>query len=101
MITPDEVAQVLAKCACYDPMFSKPDPALLAGWSEAFNHYDLQLGVLLAAVTRHYLESPDRAMPSHLIRHGREIRRDLAERESPRQRELRAARNAQRLGIEA
>lgn len=80
-MTPTEAAQVLGKCACFDPAFSKPDTMLAVGWAEAFSRYDLDLGDLLEAVTRHYCESADRAMPKHLIHHGREIRRDRAERE--------------------
>ncbi|KZM68326.1 hypothetical protein [Nocardia terpenica] len=84
MTTPAEAARVLAKCACFDPMFSKPDPALAVGWAEAFTRYQLELPDLLDAVTRHYAESAERAMPTHLIRHAREIRRDRAEREKAR-----------------
>ncbi|MFC9892133.1 hypothetical protein ACFVMC_00425 [Nocardia sp. NPDC127579] len=80
-MTPAEATRVLAKCACYDPVFSRPDPALATGWAEAFSRYDLTLADLLDAVTRHYCESADRAMPVHLIRHARDIRRDRAERE--------------------
>ncbi|WP_433658068.1 hypothetical protein ACQPW1_39800 [Nocardia sp. CA-128927] len=81
MTTPAEAAQVLAKCACYDPVFSRPDTALAVGWAEAFTRYNLTLADLLDAVTRHYCESADRAMPKHLIHHARELRRDRAERE--------------------
>ncbi|WP_280317259.1 hypothetical protein [Nocardia wallacei] len=81
MTTPAEAAQVLAKCACYDPVFSRPDAALAVGWAEAFDRYQLELPDLLAAVTSHYSESADRAMPVHLIRIAREIRRVRAERE--------------------
>ena len=82
MTTPAEAAQVLAKCACYDPVFSRPDKALAVGWAEAFSRYDLALPDLLEAVTAHYVESADRAMPVHIIKHAREIRRVRAERES-------------------
>ncbi|MBF6328751.1 hypothetical protein [Nocardia transvalensis] len=81
MTTPAEASQVLAKCAAFDPTFSKPDIALAHGWAEAFTRYDLALADLLEAVTRHYCESADRAMPKHLIHHARELRRDRAERE--------------------
>ena len=67
MTTPRDAAQVLAKCACYDPTFSRPDPAIAQAWAEAFDRYQLELPDLLAAVTRHYVESTDRAMPAHLI----------------------------------
>lgn len=85
MTTPAEAAAVLAKCACFDPVFSRPDAALATGWAEAFGRYDLELPDLLEAVTRHYCESADRAMPVHLIRHARELRRDRAEREKAHQ----------------
>ncbi|MCM6776256.1 hypothetical protein NDR87_18820 [Nocardia sp. CDC159] len=90
MSTPAEAAQVLAKCACFDPSFSRPDKALAVGWAEAFSRYDLELPDLLEAVTRHYVESAERAMPTHLIRHAREIRRDRAEREKAHQAALEA-----------
>ncbi|MGW4325421.1 hypothetical protein ACWEKR_05965 [Nocardia sp. NPDC004573] len=81
MTTPADAAKVLAKCACYDPMFSKPDAALAVGWAEAFSRYDLPLSDLLEAVTAHYCESSERAMPASLIRLAREIRRVRGERE--------------------
>ncbi|MGY1945311.1 hypothetical protein [Nocardia asiatica] len=81
MTTPADAAQVLAKCACYDPVFSKPDAALAVGWAEAFSRYQLDLPDLLAAVTAHYCESSERAMPASLIRLAREIRRVRGERE--------------------
>lgn len=95
MTTPTEAAQVLAKCACFDPMFSKPDPALAAGWADAFSVYKLELPDLLDAVTKHYIESADRAMPSHIIKHARDIRRDRAEREAASP-ELRAGHETRR-----
>ena len=90
MTTPREAAQVLAKCSCFDPVFSKPDTALAQGWAEAFSVYNLELDDLLAAVTKHYIESSDRAMPSHIIKHARDIRRDRTERETPDERLVRS-----------
>jgi hypothetical protein len=97
MTSPADAAKVLAKCACYDPMFSRPDPVLAAGWAEAFTVYSLELPDLLAAVTKHYIESADRAMPSHLIRLAREIRRDRGQRESADERRVRESELDQRL----
>ena len=101
MTTPRDASQVLAKCACYDPTFSRPDPAIAQAWAEAFDRYQLELPDLLAAVTRHYVESTDRAMPAHLVKHAREIRRDRAERENadPEQRAINEQERDRRLRI--
>ncbi|MBF6060546.1 hypothetical protein IU500_07110 [Nocardia terpenica] len=96
MTTPAEAAQVLAKCAAFDPTFPKPDPVIAHGWAEAFTRYDLPLPDLLDAVTRHYCESADRAMPKHLIHHARDIRRDRAEREKAHRAALPAAASGER-----
>lgn len=80
MTTPHEAAQVLTKCALFDPVFVKPDVNLARGWAEAFSRYQLDLDDLLEAVTVHYCESADRAMPAHLITQARKIRRERAER---------------------
>ena len=92
MTTPAEAAQVLAKCACFDPVFTRPDAALATGWAEAFSRYDLQLSDLLAAVTQHYTESAERAMPVHIIKCAREIRRIRGERETADERREREGR---------
>ena len=81
MTTPNDAAQVLAKCACFDPTFSRPDPAIAIAWAEAFNHHKLELHDLLNAVTRHYADTPERAMPATIIRQARELRRQRAEHE--------------------
>ena len=75
-ISPKDATKVLAKCAAFDPMFSKPDRALALGWAEAFSRHQLELDDLLDAVTRHYEESADRAMPVHLIRLAKVVRRE-------------------------
>lgn len=80
MTTVTEAAAVLAKAAAYDPVFSKPNPAMVAAWAEAFTEYGLCVEDLLAAVTKHYSESSERVMPVHIIRHARALRRDRADR---------------------
>ncbi|MDG3012401.1 hypothetical protein G4X40_19865 [Rhodococcus sp. D2-41] len=92
MTTPAEAAKVLAKCSCFDPVFSKPDAALATGWAEAFSRYELELVDLLAAVTNHYCECADRAMPSHLIAQARKLRRERSERETAIERRAREGR---------
>ncbi|QDQ97961.1 hypothetical protein [Tomitella fengzijianii] len=88
---PAEAAQVLAKCACFDPMFSKPSEALSRGWAEAFTRYGIELKDALEAVTAHYVESADRAMPAPLIAQARKLRRDRAERDDADARAIREA----------
>ena len=91
MTTPAEAAQVLAKCGCFDPWFSKPTKELALGWAEAFSRYRLELPDLLDAVTTHYCESADRAMPSVIIAQARKARRDRAERDDDAARRRREA----------
>lgn len=80
MTTVHEAAQVLAKCACYDPMFAKPDAGMAAAWAESFSKFNLALDDLLEAVTRHYSDSRERAMPASIGRIARDVRQDRAMR---------------------
>ncbi|WP_280389274.1 hypothetical protein [Nocardia wallacei] len=81
MTTPAEAARVLAKCGASDPLFSRPDPVMAVAWAEIFSRHNLAVEDLLDAVPIHYGESAERAMPVHLIRIARELRRVRAERE--------------------
>ena len=90
-MTPEQAAQVLAKAACYDPMFSKPSPALANGWADAFTRYGIEVQDAMDAVAEHYVQSPDRVMPAHIIRLARKLRQERSDREGP---EARAAREA-------
>ena len=83
MTTVHEAAQVLAKCACYDPMFAKPDAGMAAAWAESFSRHNIELADLLEAVTRHYSDSRERAMPASIGRIARDIRQDRAMRSDP------------------
>lgn len=78
---PDEAAQVLAKCATYDPMFSKPSPALAHGWADAFSRYNITQQDAMDAVTEHYVTSAERVMPAHVIRLARKLRQERSDRE--------------------
>lgn len=91
MTTPAEAGKVLTKCSTFDPMFSKPDKNLAKGWAEAFSRYDLALDDLLEAVTVHYCQTGERAMPASLIQQARKLRRERSERETPDERSLREA----------
>src|SRR5699024_9050647 len=82
-MTPEEAAQVLAKAACYDPMFSKPSPALANGWADAFTRYGIEVQDAMDAVAEHYVQSPDRVMPAHVIRLARKLRQERSDREGP------------------
>lgn len=91
MTTPHEAAQVLTKCALFDPVFVKPDANLARGWAEAFSRYQLELPDLLEAVTNHYCESAERAMPATLIAQARKVRKERAERDDDESRRRREA----------
>lgn len=91
-MTPEQAAQVLAKAACYDPMFSKPSPALANGWADAFTRYGIGVDDAMAAVAEHYVQSPDRVMPAHVIRLARKLRQERSDREGPDERAAREAR---------
>jgi hypothetical protein len=79
-VTPAEVAQVLAKCSAYD--LRTVGRADVAAWSEILGVVDL--ADALEAVTRHYRESSDRAMPADVLRHSRSAKQDRQRRERVR-----------------
>ena len=80
MTTTGEAAQVLARCATYDPNFNEPDPQMVVGWADLFTAHQLDVNDLLAGVRRHYLNSSDRATPAAVIANARDIRQDRAMR---------------------
>lgn len=73
----DEVARVLAKCSAYD--LRTVGRADVAAWAEIIG----QVGYVdaLDAVTRHYRESSERAMPADILRHSRDAKRDRLRRD--------------------
>lgn len=80
-MTPGDVARVLAKAAAFD-LRTIGESDVMA-WHEALG--DLDAADALAAVTRHYRETDDRLMPTHVRRIvgelQRERRRAIRERE--------------------
>lgn len=77
-MTPEDVVDVLAKCAAFDSRtVGEVD---VAAWHEILHRIDRQDA--LAAVTRHYTESSARAMPADILRHARAARDDRKRVES-------------------
>jgi hypothetical protein len=57
---------VLAKASAFDPRFRKPDPLIVAAWTEALG--DINFDLALAAVTEHYRTETDRTlMPGDVL----------------------------------
>jgi hypothetical protein len=80
-MTPDEVANVLAKCAAYDQRtVGRMD---IAAWAEALA--DVELVDALPAVTGHYRSTTRRAMPADIRERAAEHRdmRRRAENRTP------------------
>lgn len=88
---PQLAALVLAKCAAYDPYLTEPTEETACAWAEQFQMYGLDLGDLLAAVTKIYSEHGCgyRPLPKDITDAARAIRRDRTERESDAERQAR------------
>lgn len=71
MITPENMQAVLALASALDPRIPQASEATVAAWTEAFSGYNFELEDLLRATHRHYQETPDRIMPSHVIKHAK------------------------------
>lgn len=86
-MTPEEATKVLAKCAAYDPLFAKPNPAMPVAWAEGFSKHKLALRDVLSAVTVFYTERPEgsRNVCAALITEARKVRSDRADRETVEQ----------------
>jgi len=80
----EETGLVLAKLAAFDQR-TVGESDLLA-WHEVLGRYDLD--DCLAAVTAHYADTRDRAMPADIRRHATRIRNDRHEREERETRRL-------------
>lgn len=68
---PQEVQQVLAKCAAFDNR--RPDPTVIAAWGDALDR-DVTLRDALEAVSTHYATSRDWIMPADINAACRTIR---------------------------
>ena len=82
-MTPDDVIDVLTKCAAFDQRTIGETDVM--AWHEVIGRYDR--ADALAAVTRHYTESSQRAMPADILRHARAVRderRRLEAKTAPR-----------------
>ena len=66
-MTPDEITDVLGRCALFDYRFRKADAKVAVAWYTLL--HDLDLHDALEAVGRYYADNTDRIMPAH-IRHG-------------------------------
>lgn len=77
------VGAALGRAALFDDKITAEDTARIAAWSEAIDPYKLAVEDLLQAVTAHYQSEALRTVTSaDLIRLGRDIRKDRAQRES-------------------
>lgn len=82
MITSIDASKVMARAAVFDQRMAKPSPAVIDGWADEFNRYDLELHDLLAGVSAYYEIGRERVIqPGDVIRAARDIRqrRALAE----------------------
>lgn len=77
LVTPAEVARVLAKAAAFDQR--TVGAADVAAWHEILAPYDL--ADALEAITRHYRNSTDRVMPAELRKLTNVIRDERHRRE--------------------
>ena len=76
-MTPEETARVLAKCAAFDRR--TVGRADVLAWHEVLGGLDV--GDALAAVTRGYATNRDWIMPSDVVSHAADIRRERVRRE--------------------
>lgn len=78
-----QTAAAIGRAALFDDKITDGDAARLAAWAEALEPYKLAGADLLAAVTAYYQGNHNgrTIQVADLIRHGREIRRERAERE--------------------
>lgn len=88
---PQLAAVVYAKCAAYDPYLAEPSAETCMAWAEQFQLHGLEIGDLLAGVTRIYSEhgSGYRPLPKDITDAARAIRRDRTERETDAKRRAR------------
>jgi hypothetical protein len=63
-VTPDEIVDVLGRCALFDYRFSKPDAKVAVAWFAVLR--DLDVNDALEAVVRYYADNTDRIMPAHI-----------------------------------
>lgn len=79
MITEREAVQVISRAAIFDQRMAKPSPAVIDGWADEFNRYDLELHDLLAGVSAYYEIGRERVIqPGDVIRAARDIRQRRA-----------------------
>lgn len=88
---PQMAALVLAKCAAYDPYLTEPTEETARAWAEQFELYSLDIGDLMAAVTKVYSDNGSgyRPLPKDFTDAARAIRRERGERESTAERQAR------------
>lgn len=78
-MTRDEVIDLLTVAAVYDNR--KPDPAMLAGWTETARRARWTHPLAIDAIHEHYTNSTERIMPAHITRHVQAARRAAVERD--------------------
>lgn len=78
---PSEAAQVLSKIQAFDRR--TVGEADILAWAEALTQRRLSVEECLAAVTKHYAESTDFAMPAHIIRIATERRQQVIRHRQP------------------
>lgn len=76
-------AAALGRAALFDDRITEGDPARIGAWSEVIEPHKLDTATLLAAVDAFYNDNPNARtiQVADLIRHGRNMRRERAERE--------------------
>src|SRR5688500_15001345 len=73
-ITREDMQDVLALASAQDPRIPQASQATVEAWAEALSDYTFDLDDMIKAVHAHYLESADRLMLTHLVKHAKKAR---------------------------
>lgn len=76
-------ASAIGRSALFDDKITEGDSGRLAAWAEALQPFNFDQADMLSAVTSYYQSNPNgrTIQVADIIKHGRDIRRDRAERE--------------------